>query len=199
MKSPVRGFHVWMQLINDYKKMGGRVTTGADAGFIYDTYGFGYIEELELLQEAGFHPLEVIQSATMNGAKTIFEPKRKPIEFGVIRPGLLADMFLIEENPLQNFKVLFGNGAVRLNDESGEPERVGGVRWTIKDGVVYDAKQLLADVAKMVEVQKHPQTLKAEVEPESEAESNEEGDKEEAAKEENPKSTTDPAKDERAE
>ncbi|MDG1874212.1 MAG: hypothetical protein P8J27_09890, partial [Mariniblastus sp.] len=37
-------YHVWMQLINDYKKMGGRVTTGADSGFIYDTYGFGYIE-----------------------------------------------------------------------------------------------------------------------------------------------------------
>ena len=147
-------YRVWMQLINDYKKMGGRVTTGADSGFIYDTYGFGYIEEFELLQEAGFHPLEVIQSATMNGAKTIFEPKRKPIEFGVVREGLLADMILIEENPLQNFKVLFGHGAVRLNDESGEVERVGGVRWTIKDGIIYDAKQMLADVREMVEVQK---------------------------------------------
>lgn len=158
-------YHVWMQLINDYKKMGGRVTTGADAGFIYDTYGFGYIEELELLQEAGFHPLEVIQCATMNGAKTIFEPKRKPIEFGVIRAGLLADMFLIEENPLQNLKVLYGNGAVRLNDETGEPERVGGVRWTIKDGVVYDAKKMLEDVAKMVEDQKQSKTAKPDAPP----------------------------------
>ena len=152
-------YHVWMQLINDYKKMGGRITTGADAGFIYDTYGFGYIEELELLQEAGFHPLEVIQCATMNGAKTIFDPKRKPIEFGVIRAGLMADMFLIDENPLQNLKVLYGNGAVRLNDETGEPERVGGIRWTIKDGVVYDAKKLLEDVAKMVEDQKQSKTV----------------------------------------
>ena len=190
-------YHVWMQLINDYKKMGGRVTTGADAGFIYDTYGFGYIEELELLQEAGFHPLEVIQCATMNGAKTIFEPKRKPIEFGVIRPGLLADMFLIEENPLQNFKVLYGNGAIRLNDETGEPERVGGVRWTIKDGVVYDAKLLLADVAKMVEAQKHPQAPNEEVTPASEVEIKveakeeatppAEGETKEGSKEEKPK------------
>ncbi len=147
-------FRVWMQLINDYKNLGGRVTTGADSGFIYDTYGFGYIEEFELLQEAGFHPLEVIQAATMNGAMTLHEPKREPIEFGVVRPGLLADMVLVEENPLKNFKVLFGNGAVRLDDETGEPVRVGGVRWTIKDGVVYDAKQLLADVRQMVEQQK---------------------------------------------
>ena len=157
-------YRVWMQLINDYKNMGGRVTTGADSGFIYDTYGFGYIEEFELLQEAGFHPLEVIQSATMNGAMTLHEPTRQPIEFGVVRTGLLADMVLIDENPLKNFKVLYGNGAVRLDDETGEPGRVGGVRWTIKDGIVYDAKQLLADVRAMVEQQKKDFQNKAEVE-----------------------------------
>ncbi|MEE2826074.1 MAG: amidohydrolase [Planctomycetota bacterium] len=157
-------YHVWMQLINDYKNMGGRVTTGADSGFIYDTYGFGYIEEFELLQEAGFHPLEVIQSATMNGAMTLHEPKRQTIEFGVVRPGLLADMVLIDENPLKNFKVLFGNGAVRLDDETGEPVRVGGVKWTIKDGIVYDAKQLLADVRAMVEQQKEDYRNKREAE-----------------------------------
>ena len=161
-------YRVWMQLINDYKNMGGRVTTGADSGFIYDTYGFGYIEEFELLQEAGFHPLEVIQSATMNGAMTLHEPTRQPIEFGVVRTGLLADMVLIDENPLKNFKVLYGNGAVRLDDETGEPGRVGGVRWTIKDGIVYDAKQLLADVRAMVEQQKKDFQNKAEVKAEDE-------------------------------
>src|SRR5699024_7133881 len=48
-------FDLWMEFINDYKNNGGRVTTGSDSGFIYRTYGFGYIRELELLQEAGFH------------------------------------------------------------------------------------------------------------------------------------------------
>ncbi len=147
-------YQVWFQLINDYKNMGGRVTTGADSGFIYDTYGFGYIEELELLQEAGFHPLEVIQAATYNGALTLHEPKGEPVEFGVIRAGLLADMIIVPENPLHNLKVLYGTGAVRLNNETGEAERVGGVRWTIKDGIVYDAPKLLADVAEMVRQEK---------------------------------------------
>ena len=50
--------------------------------------------------------------------------------------------------------MLYGTGAVKLNDGTGQPERVGGVRYTIKDGIVYDAKQLLADVAAMVEKQK---------------------------------------------
>jgi imidazolonepropionase-like amidohydrolase len=147
-------YQVWFQLMNDYKKMGGRVTTGSDSGFIYQTYGFGYILELEMLQEAGFHPLEVIQAATMNGALTLSEWRKAPVEFGVIKTGKLADMVLVDQNPLHNLKVLYGNGAVKLNDATGKPERIGGVKWTIKDGIAYDAKLLLADVAAMVEKQK---------------------------------------------
>jgi len=67
-------YRLWMAFINEYKNRGGRVCTGSDSGFIYQIFGFGYIRELELLQEAGFHPLEVIQSATMNGGLTLYEP-----------------------------------------------------------------------------------------------------------------------------
>ena len=67
---------------------------------------------------------------------------------------MLADMVIVDQNPLQNFKVLYGTGAVRLNEKTGKAERVGGIKYTIKDGIVYDAKQLLADVAAMVEKQK---------------------------------------------
>ena len=149
-----RFYHVWMQFLNDYKNRGGKVTVGSDSGFIYNLYGFGTVLELEMLQEAGFHPLEVVRAATMHGAEEVFKPLKKPIEFGVIREGLLADMIIVGENPLQNLKVLYGTGAVRLNDETGKPERVGGVELTIKDGIVYDAKQLLKDVEQMVNKQK---------------------------------------------
>jgi imidazolonepropionase-like amidohydrolase len=147
-------YQVWFKLVNDYKKMGGRVTTGSDSGFIYQTYGFGYILEFELLQEAGFHPLEVIQAATMNGALTLHEPKKQPLSFGIVRPGLFADMVIVDQNPLENFKVLYGTGAVRLNDQTRRVERVGGIKYTIKHGIVYDAKKLLEDVAAMVDKQK---------------------------------------------
>ncbi len=143
-------YNVWMQFVNDYKNMGGRVTVGSDSGFIYQLYGFGTILEMEMLQEAGFHPLEVVRSATMSGAEALFEPKGKEIEFGVIRPGLLADLIVVRENPLENLKVLYGTGTVRLNDETGLPERTAGIRYTIKDGIVYDAEKLLADVRRMV-------------------------------------------------
>ena len=147
-------YQVWFKLINDYKKMGGRITTGSDSGFIYQTYGFGYINEFEMLQEAGFHPLEVIQAATMNGAITLAEPKHQAPEFGVVRAGMLADMVIVDQNPLENFKVLYATGALKLNDKTGKPEQVGGIKYTIKDGIVYDAKKLLADVAAMVDKQK---------------------------------------------
>jgi imidazolonepropionase-like amidohydrolase len=147
-------YQVWFRLLNDYKKMGGRVTTGSDSGFIYQTYGFGFVNELEMLQEAGFHPLEVLQAATMNGALTLAEPKGKAPEFGVVRAGMLADMVIVDQNPLKNFKVLYGTGALKLNDQTGKPEQIGGVKYTVKDGIVYDAKQLLADVAAMVDKQK---------------------------------------------
>ncbi len=144
-------FRIWMSFLNEYKNRGGRVCTGSDSGFIYKLYGFDYIREMELLQEAGFHPLEVIRSATLCGAETLHEPKGQKIEFGVLRPGMLADLVVVEENPLLNLKVLYGTGAIFLNDETGEVERRGGVKYTIKDGIVYDAKQLLEDVARMVE------------------------------------------------
>ena len=141
-----RNFRRWMRFIDDYKNAGGRVTVGSDAGFIYKLYGFAYIRELELLQEAGFHPLEVLQSATINGAELLGIDG----EVGSIQLGKKADLVIVDDNPLANFKVLYGTGHQRLNRDTGQMERAGGIRYTIKDGIIYDAKRLLADVRQMV-------------------------------------------------
>jgi imidazolonepropionase-like amidohydrolase len=146
-------YRKWMDFIDDYKDAGGRVTVSADAAFIYNQYGFAYVEEMELMQEAGLTPLEVIRAATLHPAQALFEPKGEKEQFGVVRPGYLADLVIVDENPLHNLKVLYGTGHVRLNDDTGEPERVGGVKFTIKDGIVYDAKQMLRDVEEMVNAQ----------------------------------------------
>ena len=148
-----RFYGPYMQLMNDYKNMGGRVTVGSDPGYIYQTWGFSYIGELEMLQEAGFTPLEVIRAATRDGAAEIYEPKGVPAPFGTVRAGMLADLVIAPENPLQNLKTLYGTRFERLGRD-GKVSQVGGVRFTIKDGIVYDAKALLADVAAMVEEQK---------------------------------------------
>jgi hypothetical protein len=142
-------YRLWMTFINEYKNRGGRVTTGTDSGFIFQLYGFAFVRELELLREAGFHPLEVIRSATLFGAQALGMAK----DLGSVEVGKLADFVIVEENPLQNLQVLYGTGAIHLTDDN-KVVRVGGVKYTIKDGIIYDAKKLLADVKKMVAEEK---------------------------------------------
>jgi cytosine/adenosine deaminase-related metal-dependent hydrolase len=134
-----------MEFVNEYKNRGGRVAVGSDAGFIYSLYGFAFIRELELLKEAGFLGLEVIRAATLDGAEVI----GREHELGTVEVGKLADLVLVGENPLENLKVLYGTGAVALSP-ANEPIRIGGVRWVVKDGILFDAPQLLQDVAVMV-------------------------------------------------
>jgi len=136
----------WMHFVNDFKNRGGRVAAGSDSGFIYQTYGFGFIRELELLREAGFHPLEVIRAATLKGAAALGVDDA----VGSIEVGKRADLVIVPENPLQNLKSLYGTGWPRLNDTTGAVERVGGVHYTIKDGIIFDARELLADVRQIV-------------------------------------------------
>jgi len=134
-----------MQFIDEYKNRGGKVTLGSDAGYIYKLYGFSYIREMELLREAGFHPLEIFQSASLRAAEVL----NLEADLGTIEVGKLADLVIVDENPQQNLKVLYGTGAIIVNEEN-EDVRVGGVRFTIKDGIIYDAKELLKDVEEMV-------------------------------------------------
>jgi len=152
-------YKLWMQFVNEYKNKGGRVVAGSDTGYIYSLYGFGYIQELELLQEAGFHPLEVIRSATKEGSKVL----NMSDNIGTLHVGKKADIIIVDENPIHNLKSLYGTGVPKLNDKTGTVERVGGVRWTIKDGIVYDAKKLLADVRAMVLAQKKLQGINADI------------------------------------
>jgi hypothetical protein len=140
-----KNFELWFEFVNEFKNRGGRVTLGSDAGYIYKLYGFGYIQEMELFREAGFHPLEIFQSASIKGAEVL----NMENNIGTIEPGKLADMVLIDANPMKNLKVLYGTGAIHVNDEN-KPERLGGISYTIKDGIVYDAQKLLQDVAEIV-------------------------------------------------
>ncbi len=135
----------WMAFVADFKNRGGRVTVGSDAGYIYKTYGFATIGELELLREAGFHPLEVIRAATLNGAEALGVADR----IGSIEAGKRADLLIVDGNPIANLKLLYGTGHPRLAAD-GTMQTVGGVRYTVKDGIVFDAVELRRQVRELV-------------------------------------------------
>jgi cytosine/adenosine deaminase-related metal-dependent hydrolase len=123
-------------------------------------YGFGIARELELHQEAGFHPLEVIEHATWNGARMLGLEDR----LGKVREGFIADLLVVNGNPLDNLKLLnpYGTDVMTVNGRPvsnytqvapGDRVQVvhgGGLEWTIKDGIPYHVPTLMREVGDMV-------------------------------------------------
>jgi imidazolonepropionase-like amidohydrolase len=155
-----RQYRIWMDAVLEFARKGGMVTTGDDAGYIYSMYGFGIDRELELQEEAGFQPLEVIEHATWNGARLIGMDDR----LGKVRDGFIADLLVVNGNPLENLRLLnpYGtdvmmvNGKVVPNYTPVSPgDKVqnvhgGGIEWTIKDGIPYHVPTLMREVKDMV-------------------------------------------------
>src|SRR5262245_14428801 len=153
-------YRIWMDAVREFAAKGGLVTTGDDAGYIYSIYGFGIARELELHEEAGFHPLEVIEHATWNGAKLLGLDDR----LGKVREGFIGDLLVVNGNPLDNLKLLnpYGTDVMLLNGKPassyapiGADDRVqnahgGGIEWTIKDGIPYHVPTLMREVKDMV-------------------------------------------------
>jgi imidazolonepropionase-like amidohydrolase len=137
-------YRIWMNALREFERRGGLIGAGDDAGFIYQMYGFGLIRELELHQEAGFHPIKIIQHVTGNNAKILGEESR----LGRVRAGYLADLIVVNGNPLDNLKVLYPTGVEEIRD--GKAVHTGGVEWTIKDGIPYNGPTLMAEVKEMV-------------------------------------------------
>lgn len=156
-----QSYRVWMDAVREFGRKGGRIVTGDDAGSNWSLYGFGLIRELELLEEAGFHPLEILRHATVNGAELL----RLGDRLGRVREGFVADLLVVNGNPLENLRVLnpygtdvmlAGNAAVH-NLAAVDPRRRdlrnahgGGIEWTIKDGIPYHVPALMKEVKEMV-------------------------------------------------
>ena len=132
-------YRFWMDAVRDFGRRGGLIGIGEDAGFIYNLYGFGLIRGMELHQEAGFHPLQVVSQATSNNAKIM----GKQAELGYVRPGYLADLIVVDGNPLADFRILYPK-------TDGVPQS-GKIEWTIKDGIAYHAPTLTTQVKRIVE------------------------------------------------
>ena len=81
--------------------MGVKIVAGTDAAAPNVYPGFSLHEELEMLvKEGGLTPMEAIQSATLEPARMMGLEK----DLGTIAPGKLADLVLLDANPLQDIR-----------------------------------------------------------------------------------------------
>lgn len=83
---------------------------GTDTGFAMTPYGEWHARELELLcTYAGLTPMEAIQAGTRNGARMMGLEG----ELGMVAAGCLADVIVVQGDPLSNLRLLYGGEAVR--------------------------------------------------------------------------------------
>lgn len=113
----------WLQMMT--KKVhdaGIGIMAGTDCPIFYLTPGLSLHEELQLLVASGLSPLEAITTATLNPAK-YFDIDD---QLGLIREGYLADLVMLNENPLENIEhtktihVVIRNGKVRTRKDLDE-------------------------------------------------------------------------------
>jgi hypothetical protein len=137
-------YNLWGELIYEFNKRGGMVVFGTDDNYQWSTGGFGNIRELQLMRETGMHSLEVLRTANLNSAKLLGEDR-----LGLVRPGYLADLLIVDGNPAENLRYLYPFGAIRKNEDHSM-YRTQGIVYTIKDGVVVDNAKVMEEVARMV-------------------------------------------------
>jgi imidazolonepropionase-like amidohydrolase len=90
------------------------ITTGTDAGNIGTLHATSYLNEIIAMKDSGMRNWEILKASTLNGAKFL----NKEDEFGSINKGKLANMVLLNENPIEdlenltNINAIFNKGEV---------------------------------------------------------------------------------------
>jgi imidazolonepropionase-like amidohydrolase len=94
-------FRIALQNVKKLHDAGVLVALGTDSGaFPIRAQGFAEHLELELLVEAGLSPQDVIRIATLNAARVLRIEK----DYGTIEKGKIADLLILDENPLENIR-----------------------------------------------------------------------------------------------
>ncbi|MEQ1586903.1 MAG: amidohydrolase family protein, partial [Cyclobacteriaceae bacterium] len=83
------------KLIYECQKNGVGLLLGCDAPQVFNVPGFSTHNELKYLVDAGLTPYQALRTGTVNVAKYLNLP-----DAGTIRPGAIADLVLINGNPL---------------------------------------------------------------------------------------------------
>lgn len=85
-------------LLKALSEKGAHIVSGTDLGNPFIVPGFSLHTEFKLMNEAGLSPYDVLQTTTINSAKMLGIEDRA----GTIEVGKIADMVLLDKNPLED-------------------------------------------------------------------------------------------------
>ncbi len=103
------------------------IAAGTDAGNIGTIHGPAMFREFQLMKEAGLTPMQILQCATANAAKT-FGGETGP-KIGSIATGKLADLVILNSNPVDDIS------------------HASDIQSVMKNGVIYSPDALVHDPA----------------------------------------------------
>ena len=109
----VRAFKQMEAFVGHAFRAGAHVVVGSHSDVPHAKRGWAYQRELELLVESGLTPMQAIVAGTLENARYF----RASDRLGSIEPGKLADLVLVEGNPLRNISDMRRVKRVMLNGE----------------------------------------------------------------------------------
>jgi imidazolonepropionase-like amidohydrolase len=104
-----------VETIGRMRRRGIRVLPGGDYGFVYTPHGT-YARDLWLFVKVlGYSPMEALVAATKLGGEIM----GRPGELGLVQAGALADLLLVEGDPLADIAILQDRTAIRMIMKDG--------------------------------------------------------------------------------
>ncbi len=97
-----KAFQNMLQYTKKLKDVGVNIVVGSHSWVRYSKYGWAYHHEMELLQALGMTPQEIIRAATLDNARFLGVADK----IGTLAPGKVADLILIEGDPLKGIEAL---------------------------------------------------------------------------------------------
>ncbi len=114
------------KLIYECHRNGVGLLLGSDAPQVFDVPGFSLHHELKYMVDAGLTPYEALRTGTVNVATFLNRN-----DMGVIKKGAVADLVLLNGNPLTNIELVKNIEGVML-----------GTQWLSKDQISKELKRL---------------------------------------------------------
>jgi imidazolonepropionase-like amidohydrolase len=112
------GLDAMIRLMPEMKKRGIRVLPGGDYGFPYNVIGRNARDLQIFVEQFGFSPSETLVAATRHGGELM------DMDVGQVKQGKLADLLLVDGDPLADIKILQDKSKIPVVMKDGEFHRL---------------------------------------------------------------------------